>query len=142
MTSGSDGEVLFEGRFYRATLEPPSVVRLKRSAVAMEPDGVRGELERMAPVLSRLDQARTGLLIDVRDAPMRNDPAFEKQSVTLRPATFYAFKHNAVLVRTAVGRLQINRLNSRDHIETAIFMDEAEALAHLRHAVAAAPARR
>jgi hypothetical protein len=72
------------------------------------------------------------LLIDVRAAPPRNDEAFEA-SVTRLMATFVArFSSHAFLVKSAVGRLQTQRLaRSRGEDHPPIFDDESAALRHL-----------
>lgn len=137
MTIGDPG-LVFDGRFFSARLQEPHVVRLTRTAVPLSAEGAREEIAAVDKLLAQHDRAHSALLVDVREAPMRNDPAFEAQALTLRPASVLRFTHAAILVRTAVGRLQINRLNERDHLDTPVFMDEAEALAHLRAALAGA----
>jgi hypothetical protein len=74
------------------------------------------------------------LLIDVRQAPGNNDPQIEVSIHRFRSDLNELFPITAVLVATAVGRLQISRMNRerKDLGGTGnIFMDEAEALAYL-----------
>ena len=73
------------------------------------------------------------LLIDLRAGPPgRNDPEFERASEEWRRALTTDFERVAILVRTAVGKLHIQRLGREIGGEPTIFMDESEALAFLR----------
>ncbi len=77
-----------------------------------------------------IDKASTRLLMDAREAPLRNDPAFEEASRenTRVAAQFAKF---AVLIKTATGRLQFNRLQRERKTEVQVFDDEANALRYL-----------
>lgn len=130
---------IFDGRFYRVSRLGPAVVRIARTAEPLSLDGARAELAVIGTQLAGVDRARTGLLDDLRDAPLRNDPSFETKAVQLRPALVLGFRYVAVLVRTAVGRLQINRLTEPDEFPTLAFLDEAEAVAHLHAILGGAP---
>jgi hypothetical protein len=69
------------------------------------------------------------LLLDLRGGPTgRNDPEFERASEEWRRALDTDFERVAILVRTAVGKLHIQRLAREIGRAPAIFMDEAEAL--------------
>jgi hypothetical protein len=72
------------------------------------------------------------LLLDLREGPMRNDDAFEESMDRVRREVFAGFLAVASLVRTAVGRLQVARMQG-DGGATAhrIFNDERAALAFL-----------
>jgi len=73
------------------------------------------------------------LLVDLRGGPPgRNDPEFERASEEWRRALSTDFERVAILVRTAVGKLHIQRLAREIGREPTIFMDEAEALKFLR----------
>jgi hypothetical protein len=72
------------------------------------------------------------LLIDLRGGPPgRNDPEFERASEQWRRSLSEDFERVAILVRTAVGKLHIQRLGREIGREPSIFMDEAEALKFL-----------
>jgi hypothetical protein len=72
------------------------------------------------------------LLIDVRDAPPRNDAAFEAVITRLLEAFIKRFSAHAFLVRSAVGRLQTQRLaRQRGNEHPLVFDDEEDALRHL-----------
>jgi hypothetical protein len=71
------------------------------------------------------------LLIDVRDGPLRNDPEFEDFLGRVRGAIVARFAQTGVLVKSAVGRLQVERYAREDHRSPQVFRDEADAVAHL-----------
>ena len=72
------------------------------------------------------------LLTDLRPAPGRNDPAFEKVLAPLRRRIYAAFERRAVVVRTAIGRLQVQRHADADGIAMRVFLEPEEALDWLR----------
>lgn len=88
-------------------------------------------------LVSALDRhGRSGrcLLSDLRDGPARNDPAFEQAVLQIVPRVHAGFLRNAILVKLAVGALQIKRHAKTDGIERLITSSEEEALAYLREA--------
>ena len=73
------------------------------------------------------------LLLDLRAGPPgRNDAEFERASEKWRESLAHDLERVAILVRTAVGKLHVQRLGREVGSAPAIFMDEAEAVAHLR----------
>ena len=110
-----------------------NLVRVRRSAepfatlVAME-----SEFEAVAAVLDRMGRDRKRLLVDLRDGPRRNDPAFEEAMGRLRPKLFRGYPHSAAVVRTAVGALQVKRHMREDGLGTEVFHDEQDAIDWLR----------
>lgn len=60
-------------------------------------------------VLDHLGRDRHGLLVDMRRAPLNNDPEFERTAERGRAILVRGFARIAVLVRTAVGALQVKR---------------------------------
>lgn len=82
----------------------------------------------LAAALDRLPRKRLGLLVDLRRAPARNDPEFERQMPEHRARLFEGFARRAVLVQTAVGRLHVQRHAQSDGLrDLVVFTDEAEA---------------
>ena len=71
------------------------------------------------------------LLIDSREGPARNDPAFEELLARVRGPIVSRFARSAVLVQSAVGRLQVARYAREDRASPGVFTDEAAALAYL-----------
>lgn len=82
-------------------------------------------------LLNSLGRARHVLLVDLRTSPVRNDPEWEQAAGQLRPKLFKGFSRVAVLVKTAVGALQIQRYSREDNLDLHIFFDEQEALVYL-----------
>ncbi|WP_437477849.1 hypothetical protein WME75_29080 [Sorangium sp. So ce1014] len=81
--------------------------------------------------LDGLGRSRYALLLDVRAAPGRNDPAFEAALDRLRPLWFRGFRRVGVLVQSVVGELQAQRYARRDSIKRLITSDEAALLRYL-----------
>lgn len=108
------------------------VVRVTRSAQrAPSIDAIVAAFDQAARGLERLDRARLRLLIDLRAAPGRNDPEFERAMASRRTELMRGFKAVAILVQTPVGELQIARITREDGSDAKVFSDEAKALAWL-----------
>lgn len=94
-----------------------------------EIDAFYRKLESLADLRER---PRLRLLIDVRDAPSRNDDAFEAVLKRHESALFGGWQRRAVLVRTAAGKLQVKRLGKANAISAGEpFDDEAAAMTFL-----------
>lgn len=81
--------------------------------------------------LRRGDRAGYRLLLDVREGPLRNDEDFESIMKRYRPELFEGFAAMAILVKTAIGKLQMARIQRDEGTARAVFTDEREALAYL-----------
>jgi hypothetical protein len=84
---------------------------------------------------ARIQARRILLLVDQRAAIGNNDPAFEALASKVVPALSAGVDRVAVLVRSATGKLQVERMrrNGGTPVEGRVFLDEAEALAYLEH---------
>lgn len=80
----------------------------------------------------RAEHRRWGVVVDMRRAPRRNDPAFEAAMRGLREAVETRFARTAVLLETAVGLLQVKRLTREDAADTFATQDEAAAFRFAR----------
>lgn len=110
------------------------IVTFRRTAVPLPArDPVDSFFVQLEDVMQRTlpDRLRWRLMIDVRDAPSRNDPQYERAFARHRPHMFGGFERRAVLVKSAVGRLQVNRLARAAGLEENTFTDETEARAWL-----------
>jgi hypothetical protein len=88
--------------------------------------------DRFFGALGRLPLKNMKLLVDVREAPPRNDPAFEREVTKVIGAIISKFAGHAVLVKTAVGVLQVQRLErARQADAAAVFQNEADAFKYL-----------
>jgi hypothetical protein len=88
-------------------------------------------IEELAATLDGLGRARYALLSDTRAVPGRNDPEFEAALQRLRPRWISGFRKVGVLVKSAVGLLQVQRYARQDGIKRLISTDEDELLKYL-----------
>jgi hypothetical protein len=123
---------LHEDAFFRVEHAPDmDVHRVARTSRAFadiaECERAYGGVERA------LSSIPTGgkLLLDIRDAPPRNDPEFEAIVKRVRDRIFGRFLRVAVLVKTAAGRLQVQRMQQGLPGSVAIFDNEDRAFDHL-----------
>jgi hypothetical protein len=115
--------------YYVLELDAPRrTVWLKRTRAPFE------DLEIAAHSHEELRRALTDvpadkLLLDLREGPAgRNDAAFENAIQGTRQEMARRFRRVAVLVRTAAGRLQMQRLEREGRVSIPVFLDEATAL--------------
>ncbi|MEP7120619.1 MAG: hypothetical protein ABJE95_06910 [Byssovorax sp.] len=87
--------------------------------------------ERAGAALDQLGRKRHVLLVDMREAILNNDPAFERAAVRCRQLLVHDFRRMAVLVKTAVGALQIGRHIREDSLDAPVFNDETAAVSYL-----------
>lgn len=108
------------------------VARVTRSGQRPESvDEITGAFDQAIKVLDTLDRPRLRLLIDLRAAPGRNDPEFERAMATRRTQLMRAFAAVALLVQTPVGELQVGRITREDGADAKVFSDEAKAMVWL-----------
>lgn len=105
------------GRFVRTSVAYASPADIAREAILVE------------RALQKAGQIR--LLVDLRAALPRNDPAFEADIVKLRRKLCGGGRKVAILVCTAMGALQVKRHMREDGFAVEVFTQEAAALAHL-----------
>jgi len=104
-------------RFVRSELAYASVEDIEREGL---------EVER---ALKKAGKIR--LLIDLRAATPRNDPSFEVAIAQFRHKLLGGGQRVAILVRTAMGALQVKRHMREDGIQVEVFTQEEEAIAFL-----------
>lgn len=80
--------------------------------------------------LDLLPRDRLGIVVDLRRAPARNDPEFERVMPRHRARLFEGFAARAIVVSTAVGVLQVKRHMKQDGFDVGVFTDVADAVAH------------
>ena len=79
-------------------------------------------------LLRWLSPRRTyALLVDIRVARGRNDPAFEATLAAGRRALFLRFTELACLVATLPGKMQLERYAREDGVAMQVFLREDEA---------------
>jgi hypothetical protein len=90
--------------------------------------------EAMRPIEAALDalrKTRYSALIDLRNGPLRSDEAFEKAFTPYRLALPLGWKRVAVVVASAIGKLQVSRHHSNDKSGLVIFTDPDAAWSHV-----------
>jgi hypothetical protein len=124
---------LYESKHARLEIDDTrGLVRYTRSSEPFESlTEVEAMFRDLAGANASFDRSSLVLLSDVRAAPGRNDEAFEKAFFAHREALFGGFRRRAVLVRSVVGKLQVQRLSRTSPMEMQAFDDEATALAFL-----------
>lgn len=86
---------------------------------------------KMELAMQAVVKQRSVLFIDSRLALLRNDPLFEATFEENRRRFIRGFKKVSALVKTAVGKLQIQRHSKIDGIPIGVFTDPVAALAYL-----------
>ena len=121
---------LVSNDWFRLTVEH-GVARVTR--LNTPPPSPAAMAERWAELSREMRKAGVRrLLLDLRGGPPgNNDPEFERAGADWRRELASGFERVAILVRTAVGKLHIQRLGREAGRMPAIFMSEAEALAYL-----------
>jgi hypothetical protein len=122
------------------------VLRNEYFEIDLEPDSALMRIRRTSAPISTLQAAHPviqavletvgrhpvrNLLFDIRDAPGRNDPEFEKVATAMLNDITRRFERVAMLVRTAIGKLHIQRMSKGMPAHIRAFDDEQEALQYL-----------
>ena len=123
----------FRSPYFRVLVDDgDAIVRIIRSSEPFQNlTVVRSAWLAVIEALDRSGRANRCLLSDLREAPARNDPEFEKVVTPLIPRALAGYRRNAILVRLAVGALQLRRHTKADGIERLITSSEEEALRYL-----------
>ena len=125
-------ETLFSSPLMVATLEcNRRLVRLRRTSERLDLKGFASLEEYYSLHLPRPLRRGRALLLDSREALMVSDPELQQRMTESARRLFDGFDRTAVLVRTAVGKLQINRMARQGAPQLAVFDDEAAAIAWL-----------
>jgi hypothetical protein len=110
------------------------VVKVIRSDLAFEtPEQIVSSFDDVCRMLATLQRGRFCQLQDLRAARGRNDPLFEKLIARERKRVATGFRKVAVLVRTPVGKMQIERYLKEDGLDGRAFFEDEDALSWLEH---------
>jgi hypothetical protein len=125
-------QLLHEDDFFRVEHNAPErIFRLARTARAL------GEGPAAERAYAAVDRVLSGvpsgsmLFIDIREAPPREDPAFESTVKKVRDPILGRFARVAILTSTAAGKKQVTRMNQGLPATVAVFDDEDQAFDHL-----------
>lgn len=89
---------------------------------------IKSSFDRCLEVLTPIAPASLGLLYDTRRSPMSTDPELLRVLVDTSEATFARFARVAIVTRTPLGHLQVNRLRKTGTVHPEVFGDEAAAI--------------
>ena len=121
--------------YWSTIVETDGLVRLIRSGAAIEDlDDYRSSMDTLVAWLEERITPGMVCLIDSRDSIPRNDERFEAITREYRKQVRERFAKTAVLLRTQIGVLQMQRFDREEQTHTAVFHDEHDALAWLRAA--------
>jgi hypothetical protein len=126
--------VVLANQYVRLTVDAERLlVHYVRSSAPYPTLGIlEQQHDQVSAALDRLGRHRHVALLDLREAPLSNDPAFERVMARCRPKILRGFARVAVITRTVSGSLQVNRHFREDGVENAqAFLDEPSALAFL-----------
>jgi len=109
------------------------VVRLQRTGLDY-PDipTMERDLDAIIAVLDRIGRDRRAFCVDWREGPLRNDAPFEEALQKVMPRLLRGYRVVAVIVRSAVGALQVKRQLREANLSGEVFQDEADAFDFLR----------
>jgi hypothetical protein len=88
--------------------------------------------EAVRRVVDQLDRCSTSVLVDMRLAPLRDEPEFERALSEQPKYLSRDFKRSAVLIGTAIGLLQVQRHMRRLGLPMRVFNNELQALDYVR----------
>ena len=124
LLSNEHFEIVDEGR----------VVHAKRTARGFDSiDEVRAAHTEVVALFDRVGRRGRRLMLDLRLAPGRMDPEFERAMKGFRPRIVGGWDRCAVLVKSALGGLQVRRLGREDGVaeRLAVFDDPTLTRAHV-----------
>ena len=100
--------------FYRFTREAGFIRAERTSRAYADVSEIEAEATRIGAILDAAGRAHRGLVIDSRGGPTPSqDATMEGAHAKVREAVSRGFPRVAVIVRSAVGKLQVNRLLSQ-----------------------------
>ncbi len=120
----------FENEHYALTEAAPGAFVLERRS---RPFADREDVDRAHEALTAfIERCRPrAILIDVRLAPLNNEPEVERSFASYRARIVAASRRAALLLRSKTGRLQAARLAREDGVTLSFFEDPEQARAWL-----------
>lgn len=125
---------IFANQHLKVLADPVErLVRVVRSSIPFETvDEITTGWSEVSRSFDRVGRTGLCVLMDLRGGPARNDPAFESTVTAALVGVRRGLLRIAVLVRTAVGGLQVRRIARASGAEEFITSSEPEALEYLR----------
>ncbi len=112
--------------------ETQGIVTLFRKPVAITDAKLREWVHHMELYLPISQRRKLAILQDMRQAPMIKDAESEKAILELVLPIVGAFHARAILIQSAIGKLQANRTSREMGLPAGVFLDEAQAMDYLR----------
>lgn len=136
MPSTRESTLFQDERISMSREQDGRLIRIRRTSVPSTPEWLDVVGPRIEALIQRAERARLVILFDTRDAPMVSEPVMEAKQRAITERMMDGYRKRAVLVRTAIGRLQIGRFNReraerREGPPIAVFDDEAAAITFL-----------
>jgi hypothetical protein len=119
--------------FYEVDLRPEGAIVRRTSRRYVSIAELAPSFHDLDRQLLTISTATSALLVDLRAIVGRNDAEFEGELGPLRRKLLTSFARAALLVRTAIGRMQLERYLASDGITARVFADEAKAMAWFLH---------
>ncbi len=109
------------------------IVHIRRTARPFKTIAeLEAAFELLALSIASVDRRYTGLLVDLRAGPMRNDPLFESALERHRKKITAGFRRVALLVLTPLGMVQGERHARVDGIPYMVTTNEEAAHRHVK----------
>jgi len=108
------------------------LTRTRTSQRFASTEELTAEYEGLVRALDHVDRPTYAVLVDLRQAPPRNDDVFEEVVGRYQRPLYERFRRVAVVVHSAAGRLQLRRFLSASRPDAQVFTDVEEATAFLR----------
>jgi hypothetical protein len=129
-TELASDSVLIQSRYWSMHESVPiQVVFLRRTAAVIESTALLEEENHAVIATLRPEHAGWGVVVDMREAPARNDMDFERAMRFLRQELSRRFARISVLVKSAAGVLQVTRIDRGDGTQTYVTRSEPDATA-------------
>ncbi|MBO6940207.1 MAG: hypothetical protein JJ863_34865 [Deltaproteobacteria bacterium] len=123
------GPVLVHDTVFHRVERHDGFLKMVRSAEPY-PDlaAIDSEYGALVAALSPYEDQQVGLLVDLRDARGRNDPGFEETQGRWRKRCLQGHEPLVVLVKSALGRMHVERHMKVDGLHALVTTDVTEAL--------------
>ncbi|MEO8554055.1 MAG: hypothetical protein ABI678_28970 [Kofleriaceae bacterium] len=125
----SDPESAGERPFYDVELRQQGVIIRRTTRRYLVLSEIAPSFAALDVHFAKLAPGAQTLLVDLRAIVGRNDEGFEAALAPLLRELLSKFARAGLIVRTTIGRLQLERYFASDGIAARVFSDENEAMA-------------
>lgn len=118
-----------ERPFYEVDVRPHGVIVRRTARRYVDISELEPSFAALDEQLAAVSPGASTLLVDLRAIVGRNDAAFETALAPHRRELLRKFARSGLLVRSTIGRLQLERYLAADGMRARVFSDEPEAMA-------------